>query len=97
MAIKYEKGETKTEVKKPTGVTEEKHGTTKDAYVTDGTLVYCKMGHTKNLGNYESIRIEVGVTLPSQHDAIDDAFGLAQKWCDGKLAEIIEEVEKEVG
>lgn len=97
MAVKYAKGETKTEVKMPTGVTKEKQGTTKQAYETDGTLVYCKLGHTKNLGNYESVRIEVGVTLPTVINMMDEAFDLSQKWCDKKLTELIEEVEKEVG
>lgn len=97
MTVTYEKGETKTEVKMPTGVVQEKSGTTEQSYQTDGTLVYCKLGHTKNLGNFESVRIEVGVTLPTRAKLIDESFDLANKWCDAKLTELVEEVEKEIG
>lgn len=51
------------------------------------------MGHTKNLGNYESVKINVAVTLPSNTDELDTAFEFAQEWVDDKLTKVLEEVE----
>ena len=45
------------------------------------------LGITKNLGNYESARIDVGVRLPCMTDEIDAAMETARTIARAKLAE----------
>lgn len=51
------------------------------------------LGHTKNLGNYESLRIEVGVEIPCAPtlEAVELAYEEAVKWVDDKLEKKIVE------
>lgn len=53
------------------------------------------MGRTFNLGNYESAKVNVTVTLPSLPDtaSMDTAFADAMKWVDAKLCDLQQEVE----
>lgn len=93
--ITIEKGETHSQVTKPTGVVEQTEGTTKPV-PTDGSSVGLTMGHTKNLGNYESVKFEVSVRVPCTMQTVDAAFDLCNKWSDDKLTGLIEEVDKEL-
>jgi hypothetical protein len=54
-----------------------------------------KVGITKNLGNYESVRVDVSLFLPCEPDAksVDDAFETVSIWCDLKMEEINKEYE----
>jgi len=54
-----------------------------------------KVGMTKNLGNYESVRIDVSLYVPCVNDAdvINDTFELVNTWVDIKMAEILQEYE----
>jgi hypothetical protein len=96
MTIKYKsKGEgTTTAQKKGESIETVKKSTT-EAVDTDGTMVGFKVGHTMNLGNYESARFEVWLELPSKADNIDEDFKICQEWADKKLAEVIEEAQQE--
>lgn len=51
------------------------------------------MGHTKNLGNFESLRIEVGIEVPcdNEKEVIEATYESAFKWVDDKVAEKITE------
>lgn len=62
---------------------------------TDGTLVGFKMGYTKNLGNYESVRVEVSLTLPTYTENVEHAYKVAKEWADKKLTEAVEEIESD--
>jgi hypothetical protein len=97
VTIKYKsKGEGTTNVQsKKTGTEVEKKSSTQ-AVETDGTLVGFKVGHTMNLGNYESAKFEVWLVLPSMEGQIDADFKTCQEWADEKLAEVVEEAKKEV-
>jgi hypothetical protein len=55
-----------------------------------------RVSHTKNLGNYESLRVEVSVTRPclNHESAIDQAHGKNREWAETKLEEIIMELEE---
>lgn len=50
-----------------------------------------KLGTTKNLGDYESLRVDVSLFMPSDVDkkSLNKTFKKCFKWCDNKLAEII--------
>lgn len=89
-------GESMTSVQKPTGAENQKMASTAEVE-TDGTLIHFEIGHTKNLGNYESIRFHVGVTLPAKVDTMDAAFDAAKEWADKKIEECVDEVDKELG
>lgn len=73
---------------------EKKHST--NAVDTDGTVVGFKVGHTMNLGNYESAKFEVWLTLPSTEAKMNTDFLVCQKWADQKLAEVVAEAKAEV-
>lgn len=62
---------------------------------TDGTLVGFKIGHTKNLGNYESVRVEVSLVLPTYMENVEKAYKVAKDWADEKLTEAIDEIEND--
>ena len=93
MSLTVETGETETSVEhKKSGLSKKKSGKTKPVE-TDGTEVRLAMGHTKNIGNFESVKIEVGVTIPTTKKNTEKAYKLAKNWCDAKLTELIGEVE----
>jgi len=41
--------------------------------------------HTRNLGNFNSLKIEIGVDLPVMVDGIDKAQAVAAKWLQNTL------------
>jgi hypothetical protein len=53
-----------------------------------------KLGTTKNLGNYESLRVDVSLFYPCDPNKkdMDKAFKKAFKWVDKKLSGIMEDV-----
>ena len=60
----------------------------------------CNVGfsvsHTKNLGDYESLRVEVSLHVPCRYEEADEAFDAAAEWVKGKLAEAFEGLGVEV-
>ena len=52
-----------------------------------------KLGATKNLGDFESLRVDVSLYMPSDTDkkSLNKTFKKCFKWCDNKLDEIINE------
>lgn len=70
------------------------------AGITDGkTSVSYRMSYTKNLGNYESIKIEVGVELPLDIDAstlakADELLVVAKKVVVDRLDSDLTDIEK---
>ena len=51
-----------------------------------------KVGRTKNLGDYNSVRVDVSLFMPSDLDkeALNKTFKKCFKWCDKKLDEVLE-------
>ena len=49
-------------------------------FVTDPARVSLEMGLTLNLGNYESARISVSVSVPCYREEAHDAYNFARKW-----------------
>lgn len=56
--------------------------------------VWASIGMTKNIGNYESVRIDAGVRLAVGEDPIGEVYGqawdLVDKQIEGKLIELNE-------
>ena len=50
-----------------------------------------KVGTTKNLGDYNSLRVDVSLFMPSEMDkkSLNKTFKKCFKWCDNKLDEIV--------
>jgi hypothetical protein len=57
-------------------------------------VVGVKMGYTKNLGNFESLRLDVSCTVPCDNTkaAMDAAFDFASEWCDDKMIKLQSDV-----
>lgn len=68
--------------------------------ITDGkTSVSYRMSYTKNLGNYESLKIEVGVEIPLDIDdstltKVNDLLVVAKKVVVDRLDSDLKEIEK---
>ena len=54
-----------------------------------GMKIDIKGGRTLNLGNYESVKSEVGVTIPCDPDQMNEAYEFATDWVTEKLAEAV--------
>jgi hypothetical protein len=63
--------------------------------LTDGMAITVEGGRTINLGNYESARIGVSVTVPCDKDTLNDAYEFATEWVSGKITEAITAVKGE--
>ena len=70
------------------------------AEITDGkTSVSYRMSYTKNLGNYESLKIEVGVEIPLDIDdstltKVSDLLVVAKKVVVDRLDSDLKDLEK---
>jgi hypothetical protein len=51
-------------------------------------------GLTLNIGNYESARVDVRVTVPCYREELDDAYAFARKWAEERIAVEVKEVRK---
>lgn len=56
---------------------------------TDGTYITVEGGRTLNLGNYESAKIGVSVTIPCNKDSLDEAYEFGTKWVSDKIDEAV--------
>ena len=63
----------------------------------DNTKVSVTLGYTLNLGNFQSLRLDLGI-VDSKRDGenIDDAFGRVYKFVEDKLTEKIQEAKSEI-
>ena len=62
------------------------------------TRVTVSLGFTKNLGNFESLRVDIGVQdFVRQGEHINDATERVYKFVENKLIEKQEEIAKELG
>ena len=63
----------------------------------DNTKVSVTLGYTLNLGNFQSLRLDLGI-VDSRRDGenIDEAFGRVYKFVEDKLTEKIQEAKSEI-
>lgn len=65
-------------------------------FQTEPASVFVKFGRTINVGNFESVRLDVGVNLPCYKEEIEGAYDKAVKFVVGKIQEEVEEIESEL-
>lgn len=58
-------------------------------FKTTPAEVVLRKGITLNKGNFESVRVEVGVSMPCYSEQLEDTFVVANAWTDAKLEEFV--------
>jgi len=63
----------------------------------DSTKVNVTLGYTLNLGNFQSLRLDLGI-VDSKRDGenVDEAFARVYKFVEDKLTEKIQEAKSEI-
>ena len=86
------------ETKSPEQYTSEIRHTTTSPSASYQSLAHVgiELSRTINLGNYESLKMQVSVQLPCDVSDIDKVYTQAKDWVDGKLTELNEEIETEL-
>lgn len=57
--------------------------------------VKVSVGYTRNMGNFESLRVDIGLDLDGVGHP-DQTFAKAYGWCEQKLLEKVSEIEEEL-
>lgn len=65
-------------------------------FETEPAYVSVRVGATKNMGNYESLRLEVGVTIPCYTEEITEVEKQATEWVDDKMDKKLSELSNKV-
>lgn len=62
------------------------------------TRIKCALGMTINIGNYQSVRVDVSLEAPSNTstDSLDITFAFVKKWCEDKVMAMKKEVETDL-
>jgi len=63
-------------------------------FVSAHASISVKAGFTKNLGNYESMRVDVMATMPCYPEEIDDAYQQVKDWVDGRIGDLWDKAEE---
>lgn len=63
--------------------------TLNEGVFTDGTLLTVEGGRVINLGNYETARIGVSLTVPCTKETLDEAYQYATGWVSEKIDEAV--------
>lgn len=90
---KYGKGE--VNIKHPSQA--EEHASEKvgeHLFASEPANVGLSIAHTKNLGNYESVKVQVSLHIPCTPSVedINHTFEQIEKWCDEKMASVLSEL-----
>lgn len=62
-------------------------------FVTTPASISIKAGFTKNMGNYESMRVDIMATMPCYVEEIDEAYKQVQDWVDARVNALWDEAE----
>ncbi len=81
------------------GLTEEKKEVVlpPSIFLEEAANVGVTLSYTKNLGNYESMKIQISLHMPCYPKEIDQVAGFVGAWVDEKLQEEIANINKIVG
>ena len=62
-------------------------------------MVEVSIGVTRNLGNYESVKFNVSVTMPCAADpeSLDSTYADAKAWVDSKIEALNSEITEQLG
>jgi hypothetical protein len=61
-------------------------------FATDPAYVGFNAGITKNMGKYESLRLDVRLSLPCYREEIDNTFPLVRDWVDERMGKEMESI-----
>lgn len=61
---------------------------------TNGMSITVEGGRVMNLGNYETARIGVSITVPCSKDTLDDAYQYATAWVSERIEEAIKDAKE---
>lgn len=73
-------------------VAESDHQLEVHVFQTEPAKVSFEAGVTMNMGNYESARISVGVSVPCYKEELPDALVFARAFVEGEIAKQMKEV-----
>lgn len=62
------------------------------SFVTPPAHIELGYGLTLNIGNYESARVDVKVSVPCYREEMDDAYEWARKWAEDRMKREVKEV-----
>lgn len=101
VALSSKAATTTTSVQYPTGaekVTQETPPATSPT-LSAPAYVSVSMGVTRNMGNYESIKASVNITLPCEATAeeIEATYESAKGWADSKMTALNAEIDEQLG
>lgn len=63
-------------------------------FVTEPARVHVEMGMTVNLGNYESCRISVAITVPCYYEEHEAAYEYARSWVEKRTLVEVQEARR---
>lgn len=66
-------------------------------FISTPASISVKAGVTINLGNYESGRVDVMLTMPCYPEEVDDTYEDVKKWVDARVEHERKEIEKAIG
>ena len=63
-------------------------------FVGHPATVSVKAGFTKNLGNYESARVDVFLSMPCYPEEVDGIYEQVKDWVDARIEHLYSQIEK---
>ena len=66
-------------------------------FISQPASISVKAGVTINLGNYESGRVDVMLTMPCYPEEIDGVYEDVKSWVDARVSHEKKEIEKAIG
>lgn len=60
-------------------------------FITAPAMVGCELGSTVNMGNYESARVAISITVPCYREEVEAAYLWAQKFAEERFKAEVEE------
>lgn len=66
-------------------------------FVSNPASISVKAGITINLGNYESGRVDVMLTMPCYPEEVDEVYEDVKSWVDSRVEHIKKEIETAIG
>jgi hypothetical protein len=61
-------------------------------FVTAPAQIDVGYGMTLNIGNYESARLDVRISIPCYREEVEDAYEYARKWAEAKMQQQVQEI-----
>ena len=66
-------------------------------FISQPASISVKAGLTINLGNYESARVDVMLTMPCYPEEVDSTYEDVKNWVDGRVSHERSQIEAAVG